>query len=137
MGLYRLKPGAGPHRLRDGRLLKAGDEIEVPKCELRNFIDKFELLSSEPEEPEPETRPMVAQSTDDGFWNVINKETSEPINDMPLSKHDAALVLQLSEAEFDELYPVPAAQPTFEPKKTPPKRGRPKKQVSNDNGNGE
>lgn len=137
MGKYRLKRGTGPHRLRDGRLLRAGDEIEIPECELRNFLDKFEVLSPEPPRPEPEMRPLVAQPTNDGLWSVINEETGEPINDMPLSKHDAALVLQVSEVDFDEFYPIASPEPTFEPKKAPKRRGRPRKQVSNDNGNGE
>ena len=100
------KKGGGTHRMADGRKLRAGDIVRCTREELGGVIDLFDCLDVEPLREEAPQIKMFIQSRGSGWYDVVNPATSKAINDKPMRKKDALVLINagdLSEEEIEKL----------------------------------
>lgn len=97
MALWRKKPRTGGHYVSRGVRMAEGATIEATREQLGNAVDKFELLTPDPE-PEPERPELALRAVHRGFghWDVIHPVTGQAINDQRLSKEEALRLAGLS-----------------------------------------
>lgn len=105
MPLYRLKAGQ-VHYLRTGKRaglkkLEGGAELTLTKAQGHAIRDKVELISETDDEKEvretiedsPSTEneldSRIVKREDDLGYDVMNEDTSEPMNDVPLELDEA------------------------------------------------
>jgi len=88
------KIGGGVHNHRDGQVVRQGEVLLATEHEIKSFKHLFVALDilPEPRQEEPTKRPVIV-SAGKGKYNVINIETQEPINAVPLNKEDAEALI--------------------------------------------
>ncbi len=90
MPRYRLKSGSS-NLLVGGRRVKLspGDVVDCPKETVRSFQDQFECLDP-PEDEIPKVEASLEMKHRGGGWyDVVNPDTQEAINDKALKKEEA------------------------------------------------
>lgn len=104
MPIYKKKPNTGKHYFRRDGKMACIENAEVIECflhELGGALDKFECLNQqeieeieEEEErgPEPEIG-LRAVHRGHGRWDVIHSVTGEKINNVPLNKQEALMLV--------------------------------------------
>lgn len=91
MPRFIKKPGPGRFYVRSGRgitLIRPGEIVEKDEAFYERNNDQFNRLDPEPPPPE-QIAVMRAVKRNDGYYDVINDVTNEPINDDPLTKEEA------------------------------------------------
>ncbi|MHC5035411.1 MAG: hypothetical protein ACYTFZ_10280 [Planctomycetota bacterium] len=85
---FRMRPGCGPHYMRNGRRVLPGDTVTCEPEELGAALGKFERLGPPPKPEMPRTglKPVHIAG---GWYDVVNPETGEPVNDQRLRKAEA------------------------------------------------
>lgn len=117
MARYRMLPDKGKHYCRQGGetiCVKPGDVIDTEDYELRGAMDKFIRLDPPPPEPEP-TRGLYPKHVGGGRYDVINRATGKPINDVRLSKEEAQALVdkgleEENDASRDNVYAAPETE---------------------------
>lgn len=92
MGLYRLKPKHGTHWFRDlngkERPIKAGEILECEEWQIRNVLNRFDVVEPSPPPPEPNVG-LKVHHRGGPWYDVVNEATGKPINTKPLRKAQA------------------------------------------------
>jgi hypothetical protein len=84
---YRFKREAGKHFLPGGSHLGPGDIIVAYEYEVESIIDKLDLVESG--EPEDDIAPLTIRARGRGWFDVIHRDTNEPINHAALRLAEA------------------------------------------------
>ena len=88
---YRMKQKVGKHHMKDANgqriIVKPGDVIESRPQDIGASMYKFEQLDAE---PELVIRTMRTEPDGKGKFHVINVNSQERINDVPLTAEQAA-----------------------------------------------
>lgn len=99
MAKFKLIKGVHYH---GKKRLVVGDEIECSPEKLRYFMDKFEVIEEDPTiEDIKEPMPLEMKHRGGGRWDVINRVTGKPINDIGLTKEEALALLDGGDGETD------------------------------------
>jgi len=105
MPLWKLKSGKY-HR--KGEVLRPGAIIEASEYAMRGFLDVMERIDPDiPVMDKPKAVPPIVRGSASGlgYFDVLNPDTGEPLNDRPLVK---------SEAEALAGAPVPEEEETVD-----------------------
>lgn len=106
MPTYRLKKGVGQHRGEGGD----GEPVEAPSLDyFRGAKDKFELVSHEPQNPEPPRLKLKLTALGGERYNLENQVTGRMLSDVPMSYEAAMKLVQETGAEYTEAGPAPGA----------------------------